>query len=55
MFGLLTLTGCPVGWGLGIIWTDGLLETTWLLCGTKLLDPINSAGVTNKNYYSNQF
>lgn len=39
---LVLLTGCPLGWGLGIIWTEGALGTTWLPCGAKL-DPIKSA------------
>lgn len=40
MLGLLT--GGPAGCGLGIIWTDGLLETTWFPCDAKF-GPIKSA------------
>lgn len=45
------LTGWPVDWGLGIIWTDGVFGTTWFPGGAKL-DPIKSATVkkiNNKN------
>lgn len=48
IFGLLT--GWPVDWGLGIIWTDGLLGTTWFPWGGKL-DPIKSALADNLNKY----
>lgn len=52
MLGLLT--GWPDGWGLGIIWTDGLLlGTTWFPWGGKL-DPIKSARVENI-WYKNNF